>query len=348
MLSVDQRRPQVPGLRSGRVAAPQRRCGARVRQVWTAVGAFAAGFAIMFSGAAGVASGEPVISGPLPVVFDAGQGIVPFFLPEQVPPGANDPTCRLTPEHPKPVILVNATAVNQAANWQTGAPFLRNNGYCVFTFNYGNPVWISEIPIQATNDIRSSAKQLADEVDKVRGWTGADKVDLVGQSQGGGILPIYYINVLGGDRYVDKLVGLSPSNHGTTGSDLVFLRKLFPPLGDMAYRAVDALAPGVTQQMIGSELIDQTYSGGDTRPGVTYTTIVSQYDEIVTPYTNQFLDGPGVSNILLQNGCRDDYTDHFSIAFAERTWRFVLNALNPADATPVPCIAQGFIFPGVN
>ncbi|WP_246023910.1 esterase/lipase family protein [Nocardia yunnanensis] len=312
---------------------------------WLGVAALACGAA---NGGAR-ASAEPVIHrGQFPVTFDVGTAIIPFFFPEQAPPGANDPGCVLTPDRPRPVILINGTGVNQAANWQVGAPLLRNNGYCVFTFNYGNPTWISEIPVQAITDIRDGARQLAAEVDKVRALTGAGKVDLVGASQGGGVLPNYYINIAGGDRYVNTLIGLAPSNHGTTANGQVFLRKSFPPLGGVPFALLDALLPATTQQMIGSELMAQTYGQGDTRPGVTYTTLVTRYDEVVTPYTNQFLDGPNVSNIVLQDGCPDDYSDHLSINYSERAWRLVLNALDPEHATPVPCIPQGFLFPGIN
>ena len=59
---------------------------------------------------------------------------------------------------------------------------------------------------------------------------------------------------------------------------------------------------------------------------------------MATPYTNQFLDGPNVKNILLQDSCALDRSEHLSIGFSERTWRFVVNALAPAEAKPVPCI----------
>jgi triacylglycerol esterase/lipase EstA (alpha/beta hydrolase family) len=45
--------------------------------------------------------------------------------------------------------------------------------------------------------------------------TGAQKVDIVGWSQGG-MLPRQYINFDGGASKVNMLVGFSPSNFGTT------------------------------------------------------------------------------------------------------------------------------------
>ncbi|HTU29747.1 MAG TPA: lipase, partial [Solirubrobacteraceae bacterium] len=74
-------------------------------------------------------------------------------------------------------------------------------------------------------------------------------------------------------------------------------------------------------------------------PGVSYTTIVSRNDEVVTPYTNQFLTaGPGatVHNILLQNVCALDQGEHLSVVYDHIALRLMLNALDPATAqTPV-------------
>ncbi|OZF26110.1 alpha/beta fold hydrolase [Rhodococcus sp. 14-2483-1-2] len=294
----------------------------------------------------GIADAEPV-EGPLPVPFDL-NAVPAALFPNVAPPGANDPQCTPSPEHPNPVVLINPTATTQAIAWQTGAPFLANNGYCVFTFNYGNPAWASTSPIQATDDIRSSARTLSATVARVLASTGAHKVDLVGHSQGGGLLPSYYINVLDGADKVDKFVGISPSHHGTTASEVVYGRSLIPPVGRAIYDTLAALAPAFTQQAIGSDLVQETYAHGDTRPGPTYTTLITKYDEIVTPFTQQYLDGPDVRNILLQQDCELDRSEHLSTLFSRRVWYHVLNALDPTHTTPVPCIPVDPFFPNVN
>lgn len=184
-------------------------------------------------------------------------------------------------------------------------------------------------------------------VNKVRHATGADKVDLVGWSQGGGILPNYYINVMGQGDKVHQLVGIAPSNHGTTMSNLVFFRAFLPPLTMPLYDTVTYLAPGLTQQAISDRMAGIVYGHGDTRPGIKYTNIVSEFDEVVTPYTRQFLQGPNVSNIVLQDGCDKDWANHLSQPYSKRTWLFVLNALSPATAKPVPCFRVDPFWPGV-
>lgn len=259
-------------------------------------------------------------------------GVSRIAAPNWVPKGANDPACKLTEERPTPVVLVNFTT-GAGWEWSAGSPYLRNNGFCVFSYNYGNLTPLPNFPVQAVADIRRSARELADIVDRVRAQTGVDKVDLVGWSQGGGMTPHYYINFLGGAERVDKFVAIAPGNHGTDGSGLLRPNTLAP----IAQPLLLILLPAFGQQVAGSELALEVYRDGDTRPGPTYTTIVSKFDEVATPYTNQFLDGPNVTNILLQDGCDLDKSEHLSIGFSERTWLHVVNALAPGEAKPVPC-----------
>jgi len=291
---------------------------------------------LAFSLAAPARAQSPT-QGPLPVPFDISAGINASLTPDIPPPGANDPGCRLTPERPRPVVLVNPTATTQALAWQAGAPLLRNAGYCVYTFNFGNVTGISAMPIQGLGDIRASARVLQGVVDRALAETGAESVDLVGHSQGGGILPDYYLKVLGGSDKVHTKVGISPST-GTTLSELAYLRSLIPVLGPAVYGSLEQTTPALTQQVLDSELVREVYPEGAVAvPGVRMYSIVSQYDEIVTPFVRQFYAGEGVTNIELQAGCAQDLSEHVSTLYSERVWLNVLNALAPAEATPVPC-----------
>ncbi|WP_148281496.1 triacylglycerol lipase [Tsukamurella sp. 1534] len=274
----------------------------------------------------------------LPVRWDVLTAIGPGLLPETPPPGANLP-CKPGPQHPNPVVLINPSATNQALAFQAGAPFLKNAGHCVFTFNYGNAAYLPEIPVQAVDDVRRSARTLRDRVRAVLAETGAKKVDLVGHSQGGGVLPAYFINVLDGARYVDKFVGISPSNHGTTLSTAALLQPTLVPLGPAVRKVLDVFVPALGQQTVGSDLAREVYGAGDTRPGVTYTTIVTVNDQVVTPYPRQYLKGEKVTNITLQEGCLKDWSEHISTVYNRRAWTHVLNALAPGNAKPVPCEA---------
>ncbi|HET7666884.1 MAG TPA: alpha/beta fold hydrolase, partial [Mycobacterium sp.] len=203
-----------------------------------------------------------------------------IFRPQEPPPGANDPSITVTPEHPLPIILLNGTTATQGLNWAVGAPVLANAGYKVYTFNYGNVTSNPNWPIQATNDIRVSGLELAAEVDEVLTETGAPEVILIGHSQGGGILAVYYINNLGGADKVSQLIGIAPSNHGTDLDGLIVLQEL-PILGRLIIALANKVGPALEQQAVGNAFQQVVYGNGDTRPGVLYTTVASTNDEVV-------------------------------------------------------------------
>lgn len=274
-------------------------------------------------------------TGPFPVNYGIINGLT-FFNPQQPPPGANDPSTTVTAAHPLPIILINGTVATQGENWGVGAPVLANAGYKVYTFNYGNISQDPNYPIQATDDIRQSGLELAAEVDRVLAETGAPKVILIGHSQGGGILPVYYINNLGGADKVSQLIGIAPSNHGTDADGLIGLQKL-PILGPLIIAFANAFGPALEQQTVGSAFQQEVYGNGDTRPGVLYTMIASMNDEVVTPYTQQALDGSGVTNIVIQDLYPGLPVGHLGVVLSPQVWSVVLDALasNP-EANPLP------------
>lgn len=285
--------------------------------------------------------------GALPVRYDLRAGVNAGISPEIPPPGANDWSCTPTPEHPRPVVLVNPTFTTQALAWQAGSPFLKNEGYCVFTFNHGNTTPFPGAPFQALGDIETAGHKLADVVDEVLAATGASQVDLVGHSQGGGILPDYYLGQLGGAAKVHTKVGISPST-GTTLSEIMFLRSLVPVLGPAVWGSLDMSSPSLIQQTMDSPLSQLVYPNGTVAvPGVNNYSIISEYDEVVTPFTRQYYKGDKAVNILLQDGCPADLSEHISTMYSERSWLHVRNSLDPANAQPVPCFPVAPFIPTV-
>ncbi|MEU3516552.1 alpha/beta fold hydrolase [Streptomyces sp. NPDC006654] len=245
--------------------------------------------------------------------------------------GWNDYACHPSAAHPRPVILVHGTLGNSVDNWLSLAPYLEDRGYCVFSLDYGQ---LNGVPVfYGLGPIAASAQQLSAFVDKVLTATGAAKADLVGHSQGG-LMPRYYLRFLGGAAKVNALVGLAPDNHGATLSGLTNLLPYFPGASDL----VKATTPGLADQIPDSAFLTQLNAGGDTVPGVHYTVIATKYDEVATPWQSQYLSGSGVTNVLLQDLCPLDLSEHVAIGLFDRiAFHEVANALDPAHATATTC-----------
>ncbi|MDQ6778593.1 MAG: hypothetical protein M3071_20750 [Actinomycetota bacterium] len=96
--------------------------------------------------------------------------------------------------------------------------------------------------------------------------------------------------------------------------------------------------------LTGSPFLTGLDARGTALPGVTYTDIVTKYDELVQRYTSGILDAPGVTNFTVQDQCPTDFSEHLTVAFDPTAAQDILNALDPAHARPVPCT---LVLPGV-
>ncbi|POM26291.1 Lipase EstA precursor [Actinomadura rubteroloni] len=260
-------------------------------------------------------------------VGDLGTAISNFFFSPDAVAGANIWTCRPSAEHPNPVVIVHGTTSNFGSAGAMIAPTLANAGYCVYGFNYGE-TYSSFGHIYGLGDIAKSAETMSKFVDKVLTSTGAQKVDVIGGSQGG-MMPNYYIKRLGGKAKVRTLIGLAPVNHGTTMGGLVNLGRTLQVLGLVNGFLTFIGSPAHTQQEDGSDFQNALFADGDTVPGVRYLTIATTHDTTVTPLTNSFLQGGDTTNILLQDLCPDDPVSHSGMSFDGPIMQLILNELGP-------------------
>ncbi|MFF8644472.1 esterase/lipase family protein [Streptomyces sp. NPDC015345] len=275
------------------------------------------------------------------LITGAATTLAPAATADTTPPAAtasvsrgwNDYDCEPSAAHPRPVVLVHGTFGNSVDNWLVLAPYLVARGYCVYSLDYGQ---LEGVPFfHGLGPIEKSAEQLDGFVDKVLASTGAKEADLVGHSQGG-MMPRHYLKFLGGADKVNALIGLAPDNHGTTLLGLTRLLPYFPGVEDLLTTKTPALA----DQVAGSPFLTKLNAGGDTVPGVRYTVIATKYDEVVTPYRSQFLDGPGVRNVTVQDLCRADVSEHVAVGILDCVAHHeVANALDPAHATPSTCLS---------
>lgn len=235
------------------------------------------------------------------------------------------------------MILVHGTGGAKTTNWGSYVPMLKNRGYCVFALTYGA---LPGLPwpftaVGGMDKIQVSAAQLAKFVERVRKSTGAETVDLVGHSQGT-YMPTYYLKYYGGADKVSNYVSLAPLWKGT-GSGTPPMRTLGQLLGNVPM----PMCIGCGGMMPGSDINNKIWSGGSPYvKGVNYTNIMTRYDELVIPYTAGYVrgrKGENVKNIVVQDSCAQDYSDHLAIAGSRRAAYFALNALDEKNPVTVPC-----------
>ena len=281
---------------------------------------------------AGAPSPASAAAEPLPVPYNFLPAAIFGGTPGSSAPGTNDWSCKPTAEHPRPVVLAHGTFGNQNTNWRTYGPLLKNNGYCVFALTYGTLPGLP-YPIAALGgftDMRTSAEQLRTFVDQVLAATGASKIDLIGHSQGT-LMPAYYVKYLDGAPKVRTYISLAPLWHGTTVAEpMMAIAKMFQFDLDTV-----PVCTACGQFDPDSAFMAEIRDGGAAVPGVNYVNIMTKYDELVRPYTSGIEDG--MTNIVLQDHCRLDRSEHFEIAADRNATLHVLNALDPAHPRPLTC-----------
>ncbi|APA94401.1 Triacylglycerol lipase [Nocardia seriolae] len=287
-----------------------------------------------------VASGTARAEYPVTFNFFAG---IPYELtnPGGSMPGSNDWNCKPTVMHPEPVVLVHGTAGGAQTNWGAYIPLLANEGYCVYALTYGSldVPW----PLSAMGGMKpipESAAELAAFVNRVLAATGAAKVDFIAHSQGNTVGD-YYIKRLGGHGKVDKFVAIAPPWLGLFGDSMNSIRAFGKQLGVDAdtvdeYATMGLICAACHQMLGDSTFLNALNADGVYDPTVTYTNLASNFDEGVFP-SIALVPAANATNVLMQDGCPTDYSDHLAIAGSHRGAMIALNALDPAHPRPVAC-----------
>ncbi|WP_116110768.1 esterase/lipase family protein [Amycolatopsis ruanii] len=248
--------------------------------------------------------------------------------------GFGDWSCRPSAAHPEPVVLLHGLGGNGPGNFAYLGPYLAQRGYCAFTLTYGQAV--PEIPVGGTIAIEDSAREIEAFVDRVRETTGAERVDLVGHSEGG-FHALYGPKVLGYAGEVLRVVALAPPTDGTTFGGLVTvadhlgLRPSLDPI--LATFGCPACAGLIT----GGEPVADLTDGPIAQDGVAYTILATRFDALVTPHETSFVREPGVRNAFVQDTCPADPVGHVGMAFDTAVAGLVANALDPEHPAPVLC-----------
>lgn len=239
--------------------------------------------------------------------------------------------------HPNPIILLHGLSANKEVDLNTLGWNLTDAGYCVFTLTYGAhtiPSWIGGLV-----SMRDSAVEIADFIRDVQTKTGAEKVDLIGHSEGG-VMALYVPMTQDGIvDIVERNIALGPAVHG---AQYFGFTDLFYIGGDVT-RDLAALALDI----LGCPACDDMATGGDVyndflaaspivQPGNKATIIMSNSDTLVSPDVSR-VDEDGVRNVIVQDTCPDDAVGHAGLAWDDSVWGLIYNALTEDYERPFVC-----------
>jgi uncharacterized protein (TIGR03382 family) len=175
-------------------------------------------------------------------------------------------------EHPRTVLLI--TGVTIPAEWFDPIVVrLTRDGF--------NPV-VYEPPALLSGDLFENSQALADVVDQIRAETGEDKIDILAECTGG-LIARHYIQSLGGDQYISRMVTFISPQHG---------------LPKAAFAAAFAGWPALHDLTPGSDFLDAVNSA-PLPDNVAFTSIYTCTDEYIQPYNTSII--PGAKNIGLCN-----------------------------------------------
>lgn len=275
------------------------------------------------------------------VVLATVLGGTAIAAPAQAAPssGWNDWSCQPSAAHPEPVVLLHGLGGQELTNWFYHAPQLAAAGYCVFSTTYGEGLF-GEL-VGGLDSMRLSAVEVGQFVDRVRAATGAAEVDLVGHSEGTTV-GAQYLKFEGGAAKVKRFVGFATNLDGTSLSGLKLLIDLVVPILPAVADLVQSQCAACFEFLAPNSFLTDLNAGGNTVPGVEYTSIMSRYDTLVTPYTSGVFDGPQSKNIVLQDACPFDVSGHLAMAVDPNVNLLIRRALDPAHAPPLRC---SWVFP---
>ena len=171
-----------------------------------------------------------------------------------------------------------------------------------------------EPPRLLSGDLFENSHRLADIVDAIRAQTGEQKIDILAECTGG-LLARHYIQSLGGDQYISRMVTFISPQHGVPKAAFAY--------DTVGWPALDDLTPG-------SEFLE-TVNNAPLPTNVAFTSIYTCTDEYIQPYKTSII--PGAKNIGV--GC-DQFIGHYEFFFRRDIYKIMhaeLTAPSPSDPT---------------
>ena len=242
--------------------------------------------------------------------------------------GINSQSCKPGEAHPNPVVLLHGLGATYYEDLNVLQGWLAARGYCTFASTYGA---FPGFPfVGGLRSIASSAEEIAAYVRQVKAWTGAEKIDIVGHSEGG-FQSLYVTKTQGISDDIGNVVAIAPPTHGTSFAGLIKIANLLGVKNgvDQVLKTFGCVA--CTELTTGGKAVVTLNDGPIAQDGVDYTIITSRFDELVTPTETSFVREPGVVNQYVQDICPLDPVGHIGEAYDTNVWNMVANGL---EGTP--------------
>ena len=248
----------------------------------------------------------------------------------------NDYSCRST-SHPNPVVLLHGLGATYYEDINELEAYLQSLDFCTFSLTYGNFPGFPEVG--GLENIAVSAPKIASFIQGVQNMTSADKIDLVGHSEGA-FQTLYVPKFEGVSGILDKLVAIAPPTHGTSFANLYNASFLLGNASrDLVGFVLDTFGCPACNDLLPDGAAVKRLNDGNpiVQSGNTLTVIASEHDELVTPTTTAWVDESGVTNEYVQQYCEDDPVGHIGEAYDTNVWSLVVNALEDTQGKTFTC-----------
>lgn len=289
--------------------------------------------------------------GHAPAAGSVNKALMTKLASHVAPEGTNDWNCKPSAAKPRPVILLHGMGMTAYTAWSSMGPEMKKAGYCVFAPNMPFEVQdvstaaldVVDIKLGGLVDIFQSTEFAAAYVNEVLKATGAEKVDIIGYSEGGTV-----VNVMAHTydmSRVGKVITLGGINTGINPLGLQNMDVLYKNGNATVFGSIGEYFSIAGLQMItGSPVMNKATENWDTVSGLAYVNISSAKDEYVmlsSDNPNFQKAGPGsmVTNITLQDGCEIDDSGHLALPYNTRAWAYIFNALAGKNVRDLPCNA---------
>ena len=224
------------------------------------------------------------------------------------------------PLHQRRTVLLITGVTIQAAWFEPIELRLARDGFDTVVY---------EPPALLSGDLEANSRALGAVIERVRADSGQDKIDILAECTGG-LIARNYIQAMGGDRYVRRMVTFISPQHGVDKAPWAYGIAGWPALRD--------LSPG-------SAFLERVNAAP--LPAATrFTSIYTCTDEYIQPYTTSII--PGAHNV----GVCDGFVGHYQFFYDPALYLLMHDALiepfagddpmaTPPTPTPTPTPTPG-------